>query len=74
MRRRQRGEKEGSSKVSYSNVDDTLEGYKIKSALPFKIFSTLSNPCSNDVKNELIGQGKVLTAQGYGLILDIIKT
>ena len=24
-----------------SNVDDTLEGYKIKSALPYKIFSTL---------------------------------
>ena len=27
----------------YSNVDNTTEGYKIKSALPFKIFSTLSN-------------------------------
>ena len=26
---------------SYSNVDDTMEGYKIKSALSFKIFSTL---------------------------------
>ena len=27
--------------TSYSNVDDMLEGYKIKSAaLPFKIFST----------------------------------
>jgi hypothetical protein len=26
--------------VSYSNVDNTLEGYKIKSALPYKIFST----------------------------------
>ena len=25
-----------------SNVDDTLEGYKIKSALPYKIFSTLT--------------------------------
>ena len=24
-----------------SNVDDTLEGYKIQSALPYKIFSTL---------------------------------
>ena len=24
-----------------SNIDDTLEGYKIKSALSFKIFSTL---------------------------------
>ena len=24
-----------------SNVDDTLEGYKIKFALPYKIFSTL---------------------------------
>ena len=24
-----------------SNVDDTLEGYKIKSALHYKIFSTL---------------------------------
>ena len=24
-----------------SNVDDTLEGYKIKSALPYKIFLTL---------------------------------
>ena len=35
------GEKEGSSKVSYSNVDDTLEGYKIKCALPYYIFSTL---------------------------------
>jgi hypothetical protein len=31
--------------LSYSNVDDKLEGYKIKSALPFKIFSTLSS-CS----------------------------
>ena len=28
--------------MSYSNVDDTLEGYKIKSALPFKIFSTIN--------------------------------
>ena len=27
--------------VSYSNVDDPLDGYKFKSALPFKIFSTL---------------------------------
>ena len=27
--------------VSYWNVDDMLEGYKIKSTLPFKIFSTL---------------------------------
>jgi hypothetical protein len=27
--------------LSYSNVDDKLEGYKIKSALLFKIFSTL---------------------------------
>jgi hypothetical protein len=26
---------------SYSNVDNTMEGYKVKSALPFKIFSTL---------------------------------
>ena len=25
-----------------SNVDDTLEGYKIKSALPYKFFSTLT--------------------------------
>ena len=32
---------ETSHVVSYSNVDDTLEGYKIKSALPYKIFSTL---------------------------------
>ena len=29
--------------LSYSNVDDKLEGYKIKSALPFKIFSSLSS-------------------------------
>ena len=28
--------------VRYSDVDDTLEVYKIKSALPFKIFSTLN--------------------------------
>ena len=28
---------------SYSNVDDTMEGYKVKSVLPFEIFSTLSN-------------------------------
>ena len=27
--------------LSYSKVGDKLEGYKIKSALPFKIFSTL---------------------------------
>ena len=27
--------------VSYSNVDDMLDGYKIKFALPYKIFSTL---------------------------------
>ena len=27
--------------VGFSNVDDTLEGYKIKPALPYKIFSTL---------------------------------
>ena len=27
--------------VSYSNVDDTLEGYRIKFALPYKMFSTL---------------------------------
>ena len=27
--------------LSYSNVGNTMEGYKIKSALPFKIFSTL---------------------------------
>ena len=27
--------------VSYSNVAEILEGYEIKSALPFKIFSTL---------------------------------
>ena len=27
--------------VSYQGVDHTLEAYKIKSALPFKIFSTL---------------------------------
>ena len=27
---------------SYSNLDDMMEGYKIKSALPFKIFSTLA--------------------------------
>ena len=29
--------------MSYSNVDDPLDGYKFKSALPFKIFSTLSS-------------------------------
>ena len=28
-------------KMSYSNDDDVFEGYKIKSALTFKIFSTL---------------------------------
>ena len=28
--------------LSYSNVGNTMEGYKIKSALPFKIFSTLA--------------------------------
>ena len=27
--------------MSYSNVDDVFEGYKIKSALPFKFFLTL---------------------------------
>ena len=27
--------------VSYSNVDDRLEGYKVKAALPYKIFITL---------------------------------
>ena len=30
---------------SYSNVDDMMEGHKIKSALPFKIFSTLTEAC-----------------------------
>jgi hypothetical protein len=34
---------------SYSNVDNMLEGYKIKSALPFKIFSTLIMMNKNDV-------------------------
>ena len=29
--------------VNSSNVDDTLEGYKIKSPLSFKIFSTFMN-------------------------------
>ena len=50
-----------------------LEGYNIKSALHFEIFSALSNPCSN-MKNELIGQDKVFAGQGYGFIFDIIKT
>ena len=36
--------------VSYSNVDDTLEAYKIKSAIPFKIFSTLDDFLSTSKK------------------------
>ena len=38
--------------MNYTNVDNTFEGYKIKSAIPFKIFSTL-------YKNSLIRGGIV---------------
>ena len=42
-----------------SNVDDTLEGYKVKSALTYKIFSTLSwwsefQSCQRSFKRPLI--------------------
>ena len=44
--------------MSYSNVDETLEGYKIKSALPFKILSSLNNSSDDFSQFEQIGKNK----------------
>ena len=35
-------EKKTAVVVSFSNIDNRLDGYKIKSPLPFKIFLTLA--------------------------------